>query len=412
MNNIVNPYGTIELKNNSFKLTFGYLYDDKISVIYKKEYPLTSSNKDGDIFDVNSLTNDLKKIKVIDDDELRLKIELNEVVLILQPYGLDVFKSENTTETTSIDSKIQKLDIKNVINMAKKLSVGEYNEIVDIVPSVFFLDNNKAFNEPPLGFVSKEIKVNSHVYSLPKEYVENVKNAIINAGLGIKKVVIAPLGVASLLEKENLDLQKYLLIDYNSDNTIVSFIANNKVFGSRYFSLGGYDVTKDIANNFEISMENAENLKKIYGFDTRENEFNPPIIEVKSDDGSIKKFNKNDLNEVVSSSLNEWKKMFSNCVDTLLNDYNDLKSNIPLVFIGNSTKINGFKEFISYLYPSNKLVFYKYNAFGGDSPSDVKALGAISFVSTYKGSLEDDTRIEITKINRENNVYSEEDDEL
>lgn len=409
-----NDFATIQIKNNSFKLTIGYLYDNKVSVLYKKEYPLETSIKDGDIFDLTSLSNDLRKIKRIQDDSVSLKIELNEVVLILEPYGLEVLQSEKTTSTISSDAKIQKIDIKNAINMVKKSQIdNSNNEIVDIVPSLFSVDGEKTYTEPPLGITSNSLLIKAHVYTLPKNYVDSFKKAIFDAGLGIKKVVISPLGVQSLIEKDGLNLSKYVLIDYNADNTVVSFFANNgKLFGSRYFSLGGNEITKDIANNFEISMEKAEKLKLTYGLDTDNYEFNPSILEVKGDDDISHKFNKNDLNEVISLSLNEWKKLFSNCLDTLLNEYNDLKGTIPFVFIGNGCLLNGFKEFINYYYPSNTSIIYKYHALGGDTPGDCNALGAISFVSTYKGSLEDDSRVEITQFDREETQYKEEVDEL
>lgn len=123
-----------------------------------------------------------------------------------------------------------------------------------------------------------------------------------------------------------------------------------------------------------------------------------------------KEFNKNDLSEIISIALNEWKKMFDNCVDTLLDGYSNLIEDIPFVFVGNSTLLKGFKDFISYYYPNNESIFYRYKTIGGNLPGDVKSIGAISFVSTYKGSLEDESRIEISPLSRKE--YREEDDEL
>ena len=174
-----NDFATIQIKNNSFKLTIGYLDDNKVSVLYKKEYPLTSSIKDGDIFDLSSLSEDLRKIKRIQDDSVSLKIELNEIVLILEPYGLEVLQSEKTTSTISTDAKIQKTDIKNVINMVKKSQIqNPNNQIVDIVPSLFSVDGEQVYTEPPLGVTSNSLLIKAHVYTLPKNYVQSFKKAI------------------------------------------------------------------------------------------------------------------------------------------------------------------------------------------------------------------------------------------
>lgn len=406
-----NIFATIQIKNTYLKLFIGYLHDNHIQVIYKKNYPLSESIKDGDIYNLNSLKEDLKKLSHINDNSVNLKIELNEIVLILDPFGLEVFNSEKTTTTISSNGIIQKTDIKNVINMVyKSLDNENSNEIVDIVPNVFSIDNDEVFDKPPLGIVSNSLLVKAHVYTLPKNYVDSFKKAFLDSSIGIKKIVVSPLGIETLISKDYPNLNKYLLIDYNQDNTIVSFIANKKLYGSKYFSIGGNEVTKLIANNFEISMDKAEKLKKIYGLDSRENEYNPSIVSVEEENGFKKEFNKNDLSQIISSALNEWKKMFDNCVDTLLDGYSNLIEDIPFVFVGNSTLLKGFKDFISYYYPNNESIFYRYKTIGGNLPGDVKSIGAISFVSTYKGSLEDESRIEISPLSRKE--YREEDDEL
>ena len=404
---------TIEIKNQSFKLLIGYLYDNKINVLYKRSYPLKVSNKDGDIYDLYSLSEDLKQLKVISDPKKRLRIDIKEVVLILPPIGLEVFESKKTTNTISADGRIEKLDISNVISMVRKSKMPNTNNvIVDIIPNVFSVDGNKVFKEPPLGYVSSSLLVNAHVYTLPGKIVENFKKAVLDAGILIKRIVISPLGVNSLLELNKAVTDKYVLIDYNEDNTTVSFFGNGRLYASKYFETGGRDITKSIANNFEISMDKAEELKCNYGLDLRESEFNAPILNVIGEDGVNRKHNKNELNKVIDDCLRTWNTYFSNCLTTLLAEYGSLKDKIPLFFIGNSTLLNGFKEFVSELYPTNPIKFYSNDSIGALDPGDVNCLGAIAFSSIYKGSLEDEVKIDINPINRKKDVYREEDDDL
>lgn len=403
----------IEIKNTCFKLMIGYLYENRIDVLYNKTYPLTNTLKDGDISDLESLTNDLKTIKTISDQQARLKIDINEVVLILPPFGLEVFQTSKTTSTIDRDGKITKTDIANVLNMVRKNKpANENNLIADIIPSSFSCDDNQIYKEPPLGIVSNSLLIDAHVYTLPEKMVNNFKKAVIDAGYGIKRIVIAPLGVNTLLESEHFPTDRYVLVDYNKDNTTVSFFGNGKLYSSNYFDVGGEDITVSIANNFEISMEKAESIKKSYGVDLRENEYKPAILAVSSDDGIVRKYNVEEINEVVLSSLKDWAKLFNNSLSTLLNEYGNMKDDIPLVFIGGASKINGFKELMDDSFPNNKKTYYSYKTVGGNKPGDVNLLGAIAFGSIYKGSLEDESRIEIKQVSREEVKYSENIDEL
>ena len=169
---------TIEIKNSNFKLLIGYLFENKINVLYKKTYPLRISNKDGDIYDLNSLSEDLKQIKNISDPKKRLRVDINEVVLALPPFGLDVYEASKTTSTVDIDAKINKTDISNCLNMFKKLSYDTTNSsIVDIVPFAFSVDDNRTFFTPPLGETSKSLMINAHIYMMPTRIVDSFKKA-------------------------------------------------------------------------------------------------------------------------------------------------------------------------------------------------------------------------------------------
>ncbi len=404
---------TIEIKNTSFKLLIGYLYDNKINVLYNRTYPLRVSNKDGDIFDLTSLSEDLKQIKVIEDPKKRLKVTINDLVLILPPFGLNVFSDTKTTNTIAQNGMIDKIDIANALSMVKKVRIEEPNdEIVDIIPNVFGVDGNRTFKEPPLGYISSSLLVKAHIFTLPSKLVKNFKKAVLDAGFSIKRTVIAPLGVNSLLELNKAVGDKYVLVDYNKDNTVISFFGNGKLYASKYFDVGGEDITKDIANSFEISMDKAEEIKCIYGLDLRETEFNAPILSVLGDDGLPRKHNVKELNKIVNESLDKRNTFFSNCLSTLLAEYGDLKNTIPLVFIGNGTLLNGFKDYVKKYYTSNKITFYTNDSIGALEPGDINMLGAIAFSSIYKGSLEDEAKIDIASVNRKQKEYHEEDDEL
>lgn len=391
----------IEIKNTCFKLLVGYLYDNKINVIYKKTYPLTNVNNDGDIYNIESLVNDLKKIKNIEDNTQKLKLEIPEVILLLPPFGLNVLSSTKSTNTIDKNSKIEKIDISNCLSMIKKSIIDQDNsEIVDIIPLSFNIDGNRTFKEAPLGYISNSLSIKALLYTLPNRLVNSFKKAVLKANIRIIRTVISPLGVNELLKLNQKNFDKYVLIDYNDDETTLSFFGKGNLYVSKYFQCGGKDITKDIAKEFEISFEKAKELKELYGRNLRTTDFSSPILSVKSEEGHIIKHNISELSDIIDSSLNKWNTLFSNCLSNLLSDYKDFKDNINFVFIGNSTKLNGFKEFINENYQNNTCLFYSNDSVGALEPGDVNLLGAIAFNGIYKGSLEDNSKIEISNINR------------
>lgn len=403
----------IEIKDKHFRLIIGYLYDEKIDILYEKRYVLTNENNDGDIFDVNSLANDLKVITSISDQKQRLKINITEVVLVLPSFGLEVYNTQKSTNTISNDGRIDKIDIANALSLVKKEKIPNQNNVItDIIPNVFITDDSRNFSEPPLGEISTNILIDANVYTLPNNLVSKLKEAITNAGLKIKRTVISPIGVDCLLKAKKFKFDTYILVEYDQTNTVLSFIGKHTLFQSNFFKIGGEHITYDIATHFSIPFEKAEEIKQTYGLDLRDTLFNTPILEVLGPDGFKRKYTKDDLNSVITNSFKSWQGYFSNSLNTLLKDYEELIEKIPLVFIGDSSLVNGFKNFLHKNYPNNPVEFINYNAVGAEKPSNINCLGAIQYVSVYQGTLEEEVKVKIADIQRTNEEKYREDEDL
>ena len=88
----------VEHINLSFKNNIINVYD-YIEYSYDKANPVTNTlNLNGRSFTIapDTVSEDLKQIKVISDPKKRLRVDINEVVLILPPFGLKVFSNEKT----------------------------------------------------------------------------------------------------------------------------------------------------------------------------------------------------------------------------------------------------------------------------------------------------------------------------
>ena len=63
---MVKQIAALEISNRYYKLVIGYTLDNKVDILYKVKRPLSVPFKDGDIFDIGSLSDDLSKIKNIE----------------------------------------------------------------------------------------------------------------------------------------------------------------------------------------------------------------------------------------------------------------------------------------------------------------------------------------------------------
>ena len=398
---------TLEIENSSFRVTVGYLLDNKVDIIYRKVFPLTIPLNDFDIYDFESLANDLSVLKHLEDK--KLTIPVNEVVLIYPPYGLDVYTSTKETNTISDDSKITALDISNCLSIIKKERIPNPNNImVDVIPNLFYLDNNVEIFQPPLDRFSSILRIKANIYTLPKKMIDDIKKVLSMIKIKVKKEVIAPVGTTYLLTSLHYNPIHYFLINFGERTTTVSLVSGRSVVSSTYFPTGIEHLVDRISLNFNIDKDVANKFKNILGLDERKSTFNPSIFQ--DNDGEFsKRINNEDLVNIVSSFLKEWVVSIKNAFSTLFIDGAN-KLNLPIVLTGEGSELNGLLGYLKRFFVDTSITIFKTNTVGAIEPSWVNSIAAIYFTSVYKGSLADNEKNKVNEVSRiesKNEDYSE-----
>lgn len=397
----------LQISNSYYELVIGYVLDEKVDILYKVRNPLSVSYKDGDIYDFGSLSDDLSKINNIEANISghKLRINVNEIVLVLPSYGLEVYHTSKTTNTVSNISKIARIDISNALALVKKEKLPNINNVlVDIVPNYFKLDNGKEFIVPPINETSLNITLDANVYTLPGKMVKELKAVCEKADLKVVREVISPIGVSNLLQGLRYKQDTYLIVDFGNKTTTLSFIGKNTLYSSNFFSIGIDDLVERYMEEMQISKEKAIEIKNTYGFDVRKTEYSPAIVSNVGLDGVKRNFTKDDISYITLNYLKQWLGMFKGSFDNLMYNYQKLKNTITLVFIGEGSRLNGLKDYVLKNYNSNPLEILTLPTVGCREGEFVSCLGAIYTASSYRGALEDEVKNQVSELNREPDV--------
>src|SRR5574344_13099 len=388
-----NDIAALEIRSKTITLVIGNVQDDKVNITNSIIRPLSVALKDGEVLDGSSLTNDIKNMLTIEDKKHNVKINVNEVALVLPPYGLEVYNSQKSTTVISTSSKV---------------------DIIDIIPNYFSIDGDKVFTEPPLGETSSQLLVDANIYSLETNQVQDIMDAVENAGVKIRRNVIAPIGASQLFKAYKYTLNTYVLVDSGRKSTSLSFVGNNVVYASSFFSFGFDDLVDAVAGSFNLLHADAEELVNIYGYDGRKSILNPAIVTSTINNKPIS-FYLDDLNAIVVKYFQDYLTKFNECLTKLMSEYKDIMNNLNLVFIGENFKINGFKNYLIKFLNNYSCNFPILPNIGIQDTCFVNCAGAILLSSSYRGTLEDDIKGRIKEINREDDKkddYSETKDEL
>ncbi len=396
-----NTVAALEISSSSLKLVLGYQYQGKVIVLYSVTKPIDGLVDCGNIIDLPKLSEAIKELSHIKDSTAKLKIAVGEVVLVLPPLGLEVYKNDKTTTIVSPSGLIANIDVVNVVSLVKKEQVPQVgNEIVDIIPEKFTIDKGRSFLNPPLNEMSSFLSVHASIYSLPSKIINDYKNAVISAGIRVRRIVVSSYGVSELFNTYENIPSAYLYVDYGENITSVSLISKSVVFGSSYFLRGGKNITNALINTFNLPFAESEKLKRKIGLDTRELLYCPSLFTTQDINGISHDYNINDVNLAIKEELDDFASALNNCIDNVLADYDPSYHDMPIILGGGASKLRGLKEYLKSKFPNCKdIINIVPTSIGARNEIYTNCLGAIMAQSKKRGSLEDE-KSRVTPVER------------
>lgn len=410
------PIAAIEISSSSIKLVVGHELDNQVIVLYTMSKPFSNLVENGEIVDVSQISEMLKGFINIQDQEAKLKITISEATLVLPPLGFEVYQNDKTTNVVSSIGQIDKLDISNVISLVRKELVPNGNEIVDIIPDNFTLDDGRVFLTPPIGEKSNTLSVRAKVHALPSAQVRKYCQAVEDSGIHIKRAVVAPYAVGELFKTYEEVPKSYIYVDFGAKITTTTLMGDGVPYSSLHFLKGGDSLTEKISTEFSISLEDAEKIKRKYGLNKREISFSPSIITSQDEYGQKRDLFISDLNRVIEKFIDDYSSSLSKCIDSMLKDYDNPKFHrLPLILGGDGSRLGGFVDELKKYFPQNEIISIVPKSLGARRQSYANCLGAIYSTAKYRGTLEDD-RTRVASISREEPLKKKvtrlEDDEL
>ena len=390
----------IEITDLEVRLIIGDVVDNKPVILYETKRPIPGLISRGEIIDSNTLVQIISSLATITDANIKMRFHITDATLILPASGLAVFGTEKTTGIVSPTGIIQNLDIQNLNNMVLKEQIPGGNEIVDIIPDFFITDTAK-YIEPPVGEKTNSLRLRCKIHTLPQRIVDQYKTVVQAAGIRPKRVFVAPYGIIELAKQTNEFPKDYFLLDMGAQISTLSLVGNQSLFASNSITLGGEDLVRFVADEMQISTDDARELVELYGINERELSFKPVIARATINDVEVK-YTPNDLNRIIIDFFQEYYfKQFDVVFEQITKTYSSENlANLPIVFTGGFSKLIGFDKLAKEKFSLNQSIHYlEPDAIGVRSPSFSALVGALLASSKYKGTLSDQ-RARVAQVDR------------
>jgi cell division protein FtsA len=155
-------------------------------------------------------------------------------------------------------------DIERVLAAGSRHSVREGRAVLHSIPIGYALDDARGVRDPR-GMLGRRLGVDMHVVTVDSAAVRNLMLCVERCHLSVEAMVAAPYvsGLAVVTDDE-ADLGS-AVVDIGAGTTTIAVFAGGHFVHADGFSLGGRNVTMDVARGLNTGVAEAERIKTLHG---------------------------------------------------------------------------------------------------------------------------------------------------
>lgn len=216
--------------------------------------------KKGIVVDVEATTESI--VMALKEAEERDSVKVDSVYVGIAGGHIKSFNGYAVLEIR--ERKVAASDIERLIDMAGVAYVPVDREVLQIIPSGFSIDGVNGIVDP-VGKKGKRLEAKVHIITGAITPVQNLIKCCEEAGLKVADIVLEPVASAeAVLTIEEKDVGT-LMIDLGGGTTDLALFRDGVLRHTASLAIGGNHITNDIATGLDLTIDEAEKVKRAYG---------------------------------------------------------------------------------------------------------------------------------------------------
>jgi cell division protein FtsA len=250
--------------------------------------------------------------------------------------------SHGVIAVSRADGEITENDIVRCIDASQAISIPQNKEVLHVFPKTFTLDGQTGIKDP-LGMTGIRLEVDTIIVQAGLPFVRNLTRAILQAGLEVEDLVLAPCAAAeAVLSKRQKDLGVCLL-DLGAGTTSMAVYEEGDLLHTAVLPVGSMHITNDLAIGLRTGIETAEKVKVNFGHSDPKSVRKEEEIDLsKFDPGEAQSVSRAYVVEIIEARLEE---IFTQALGELKRIQRDGKLPAGIVLTGGGSKLPGIVEF-------------------------------------------------------------------
>lgn len=231
----------------------------EVNVIGIGTHPSVGLRK-GVVVNIEATVDSIKK--AVEEAELMAGCEISSVYTGIAGGHITGFNSRGIVGIKG--PEITSADVARVIEAARAVAIPMDREVIHVLPQEYIVDDQAGIQDP-LGMSGVRLEAKIHIVTGAVTSAHNIVKCVNRAGLDVCDIVLESLASGeAVLTAEEKQLGT-ALIDLGGGTSDLAIFSGQNIKHTFVLSLGGDNLTNDIAVGLRAPLAEAEKIKKKYG---------------------------------------------------------------------------------------------------------------------------------------------------
>lgn len=332
--------------------------------------------KKGSIVDIDATVQSIRE--AVSEAERMVGISITGVYAGLSGNHIQLQQTHGVVAVSSEDREIRQEDVERVIEAAKVIAIPPERVIVDVVPSEFVVDGVHEIQDPR-GMIGVRLEMEGTLVTGSKTILHNIARCIERADLELHGLFLLPLAEAELVLSRDERNIGTALIDIGAGTSSIAVFMAGELVAHSVLSIGGDNITNDIAYVLYCATDMAERLKLKYGCAVIDQSSDEEVFDVPRIGSDItKKYSQYDLANIIEPRTAEILYLIKKEIERL--GYANLSGGY--VFTGGVCSMPGFSTLANDLFDHTVRIAVP-DYLGVRDPSFTAGVGVLQYVNKY-----------------------------
>src|SRR5882724_9089651 len=191
-------------------------------------------------------------------------LAISEVYVGIAGHHIKSLQTRGDIVRQHTEEEITQREIDQLIDDQYKTYIPAGDQIIDVIPQEFAVDNFQNIISP-IGYGGVKVGANFHIITGDRNAIKNINRAVEKSGLLTKDLVLQPLAsAAAVMGQEDLEAG-VAIVDIGGGTTDLAVFYEGVLKHTAVIPFGGENITNDIKTGLGVLKTQAEQMKVQFG---------------------------------------------------------------------------------------------------------------------------------------------------